>query len=417
MNEHHPVCEGARLTALIRRHRLAAIPVAVAVAAAAASVLFSPASAHGHGFTTTVYVDATAPGPGVVRAEIGLEYDLLVLSVSDAEDAPEFFEDGMDVFGTGEEADALNAHPEAIVDYVTERLQVSADDVPCVPERAGALTVTERHDVPYAVLTLDYGCEPAAAHELRSALFPDEEGFVRGTVTIVDYVVDHTSGSATLTRQEPAFSTEQTLFERLGRFFVLGSEHLLFGIDHILFLLALIVGSRRLRDIVLAATAFTVAHSVTFILAALGVVSLPAALVEPLIALSIAVVGCWYLWRVWQERRQPVHLPAPTTDAGFDRTQMARFAVVFGFGLLHGVGFAGALGIHEPSSWSLLGALLVFNLGIEAVQVAIIVVSFPILLAIRKAAPRTGLVLGVVIAAGVTLMGLVWFVERLLGIG
>ncbi|MFK4834837.1 HupE/UreJ family protein [Microbacterium sp. ZW T2_14] len=403
------------MTALIRRHRTTWIAVGIAVAAA--SVLLAPAAAHGHGFTTTVYVDATAPEPGVVRAEIGLEYDLLVLSASAAEDAPEFFEDGMDVFGTGEEAEALTAHADAIVDYVTQRLELTADDVPCLPERAGALRVDERHDVPYAVLTLDYGCEPAAAHELRSTLFPDEEGFVRGTVTIVDYEVDHTAGSATLTRQDPAFSTEQTLLERLGRFFVLGSEHLLFGIDHILFLLALIVGSRRLRDIVLAATAFTAAHSVTFILAALGVVSLPAALVEPLIALSIAVVGCWYLWRVWRQRREPAQLFAPTTGGGFDRTQLARFAVVFLFGLLHGVGFAGALGIHEPSSWSLLGALLVFNLGIEAVQVAIIVVTFPILLALRKAAPRTGLVVGVVIAAAVTLMGLVWFVQRLLGIG
>ena len=58
-----------------------------------------------------------------------------------------------------------------------------------------------------------------------------------------------------------------------------------------------------------------------------------------------------------------------------------------------------------------------FNLGIEAVQVAIIVVLFPILLAIRKAAPRKGLVVGVAIAAGVTFVGLVWFVQRLLGIG
>ena len=397
------------------RHRLASI--ALAVSAVAASSLLIPGAAHGHGFTTTVYVDATVPEPGVVRAEIGLEYDLLVLSVSDAEDAPEFFEDGMDVFGTGEEAEALNAHPGAIVDYVAERLEITADDVRCVPERAGAVTVTERHDVPYAVLTLDYDCEPAAAHEVRSTLFPDEEGYVRGTVTIVDYEVDHTSGSATLTREEPAFSTQQPLFERLARFFVLGSEHLLFGIDHILFLLALIVGSRRLRDIVLAATAFTVAHSVTFILAALGVVSLPAALVEPLIALSIAVVGCWYLWRVWRRRGQAAQLAAPATGTGPDRTELARFAVVFGFGLLHGVGFAGALGIHEPSSWSLLGALLVFNLGIEAVQVAIIVVLFPVLLVIRKAAPRTGLALGVGVAACVALVGLVWFVQRLLGIG
>ena len=265
----------------------------------------STAPAAAHGFSTVVYADASEGDDGTVRTELELEYDLLVVSVADFEDAPQFFEDGMDVFQTGDEAMALNAHADEIADYVSKRFEVTAAGAACDPERVGDLDVTERQGVPYAVLTLDFTCEPADAHEFRSALFPDDEEYVKGTVTILEYDLDGRAGNATLTREASLFNTEQALIERFSHFFVLGAEHLLFGIDHILFLLALIVGSRRLRDIVLAATAFTVAHSVTFILAALGLVSVPAAIVEPLIAASIAVVAVWYLWREWIERRNP----------------------------------------------------------------------------------------------------------------
>ncbi len=197
---------------------------------------------------------------------------------------------------------------------------------------------------------------------------------------------------------------------------MLGAEHLLFGIDHILFLLALIVGSRRMRDVVLAATSFTIAHSVTFILAAIGVVSVPAAIVEPLIALSIAVVALWYLWRVWTERKDPLAAATRRDQPGLDATDRARFFVVFGFGLMHGLGFAGALGIDEPFSWPLLGSLLVFNVGIEAVQIGIIVVVFPLLLLLRGRAPRVGLAVGITVAAGVAVMGMVWSAQRVLAI-
>lgn len=407
----------SRITRTTLHRTIASAAASIALAVVAALTLLASPPAQAHGFTTTVYVDATAPEPGVVRTELGLEYDLLVLSASDLERSTGLFEDGMDVFGTGEEAGALNAHPNTIVDYVTERFAVTADGEACTPTRAGELTVTERHDVPYAVLTLDFACEPAQAHEIQSTLFPDEEEYVQGTVAIVEYDIDHMAGTATLTREAPSFSTQQQPLERLGRFFVLGSEHLLFGIDHILFLVALIVGSRRLRDIVVVATTFTVAHSVTFILAALGIVTLPAAVVEPLIALSIAVVAGWYLWQVWRARRDPQALLAVPTGKGFDRGDRARLAVVFAFGLLHGLGFASALGIDEPASWSLLLALLVFNLGIEAVQVAIIVVAFPLLTLLRNRAPKAGLLVGVVLSAGVAVMGLVWLVQRLLGIG
>jgi hypothetical protein len=102
---------------------------------------------------------------------------------------------------------------------------------------------------------------------------------------------------------------------------------------------------------------------------------------------------------------------------GLDRADGARLAVVFGFGLMHGLGFAGALGIDEPFSWPLLLSLLVFNVGIEAVQVSIILAVFPLLLLLRGRTPMAGLVVGVTIAVGVAVMGLVWFVQRVLGIG
>jgi hypothetical protein len=90
---------------------------------------------------------------------------------------------------------------------------------------------------------------------------------------------------------------------------------------------------------------------------------------------------------------------------------------VFAFGLMHGLGFAGALGIEEAWSWTLLWSLLVFNVGIEAVQLGLIALIFPVLTLLRRRAPRAGLWVGVAIASVVTVMGLVWFVQRILGIG
>lgn len=392
----------------------------VALAVALLAVLVPVASADAHGFSSVVYVDASKPAgapKGAVRATIELEYDLLVVSVADFEDVPQFFDDGMDVFQTGDEASALNAYADDITAYVSQRFEVTAGDRACTSDRKGNLDATLRNDVPYAIVTLDFTCDPVSAHTFRSSLFPDEEAYVQGTVTILEYDLDGQAGSATLNAETPVFSTEEPVLERFGHFFVLGAEHLLFGIDHILFLLALIVGSRRLRDIVLAATAFTVAHSVTFIFAALGFVTVPARIVEPLIAASIAVVAVWYLWRVWLERSNPSALLAPPNRKGLDRLDLARLGVVFGFGLLHGLGFASALGIDEQFSWPLLGSLLVFNLGIEAVQLSIILVVFPLLMLLRGRTPRAGLLVGVVTAAGVALMGLIWFAQRLFGLG
>ncbi|MDX2811575.1 HupE/UreJ family protein [Streptomyces sp. NPDC006207] len=376
-------------------------------------------SALAHGFTSTVYVDVAPADGGRIRTTLQLEYDLFVVSAADYQHDDTLFREGTAAFDAGDataQAAALEAHATSAVAYATGRFTVSSDGKACTPAQAGGFTMGRREGVPYATLRLDWNCPQGEDREVRSGLFPDSEGYVKGTKTIVTYAVDGSSGSAALDAEHPSFSIGQSWYERFWEFFRLGAEHLLTGIDHILFLLALIAGSRRPREIVLAATSFTLAHSVTFMLAALGVVDVPARIVEPVIALSIAVVAGWYLWRIWRRGDHATDLEAAGQGHfSLDRAGWTRLGVVFCFGLVHGLGFAGALGIDEAWSWTLLWSLLVFNVGIEAVQLAIIAVVFPLLLVLRRRSARAGLWTTGAISAGVSVMGLVWFVQRVSG--
>jgi hypothetical protein len=389
---------------------------------ASAILLLTAASAFAHGFSSVVYVDATAPEKGHVRTVLGLEYDLLVVSAADAENADPLFQDGTAAFDDKDPAEmvaAADKHAGTIVAYVTKRFGVGVEGGgACKPTRDGGFRIEQRVGVPYAFVALDFACPAGGdAHVIRSELFPDAEEYVRDTKTIVTYDLDFTSGSASLEAEHPSFSTHQSLLERYWEFFRLGAEHLYTGIDHILFLLALIAGSRRLREIVLTASTFTLAHSVTFILAALGLVAVPASIVEPTMALSISVVAALHLWRIFRRGAEAAELERHEHGLlGLDASGRARLVAVFCFGLVHGLGFAGALGIDEAFSWTLLSSLLVFNAGIEFVQLAIIAAVFPVLALLRRRAPLAGLSATGAIAAGVCAMGLVWFAERALSL-
>ncbi|NGN94087.1 HupE/UreJ family protein [Nocardioides sp. KC13] len=426
------------------------VPTGVRLLAAAVLAMLAPLllvlPASAHGFTSTVYAELTERSDGVLSTELEMEYVLLVRSVAKAEADPGLESEAKAAFqASGADVGLIEDHRDAVLGYLGDRFRVSADGQACASSMAGELRTTERDGVPHLVVTLDHACPEVAddvAYEVSSELFPESEGFVGSTETILEYSLPEASGSTVLTAEDPSFSTDESSPTRLLDFFVLGAEHLLFGIDHVLFLVALIVGARRPRDILLAATAFTAAHSVTFILASLGLVSVPAAIVEPVIALSIAAVAAWHVWVSWRDGRpgsaaasraasngiDPAPVPAgggalalavrTSTDAA-PRTagERVRLAVVFGFGLIHGLGFAGAFGIDEPFSWRLLGSLLVFNLGIEVVQLAIVALVFPVLLVLRRRQPVIGWWLGVVAAAGVAVVGLYWFVQRVLGVG
>ena len=157
----------------------------------------------------------------------------------------------------------------------------------------------------------------------------------------------------------------------LPAYFVLGIEHILSGIDHVFFVIGLILLVPALWRLVGALTAFTVAHSITLGAAALGFAGLPQASVEVVIALSILVVG----YEVVRASRGITGL-----------TSAMPWAVAFGFGLLHGFGFAGALAEIGLPQDAKLGALLLFNLGVETGQLMIVLLAVPI---VRWIATRT----------------------------
>lgn len=142
-----------------------------------------------------------------------------------------------------------------------------------------------------------------------------------------------------------------------GRYVLLGFTHILpKGLDHVLFVLGIFLLSRRLRSILLQVSAFTVAHSITLALSMFGLVSLPSSIVEPAIALSIAYIA---LENMFMTDLKPW-----------------RLALVFGFGLLHGLGFAGALRDVGLPRADFLTALLGFNVGVELGQLTVIAVAF-----------------------------------------
>ena len=137
----------------------------------------------------------------------------------------------------------------------------------------------------------------------------------------------------------------------------LGFTHILpQGYDHMLFVLGLFLFAPQWRPLLLQVTAFTLAHTLTLGLAVFGVVSVSPRIVEPLIALSIVWVGV-------ENLRQ--------RELGWTRT-----AVVFGFGLLHGLGFAGALTELGVERATLVPALLCFNCGVEAGQISVLAIAF-----------------------------------------
>ncbi len=174
----------------------------------------------------------------------------------------------------------------------------------------------------------------------------------------------------------------------------LGVEHLATGLDHILFVVALVLAGGLLRRIVKIITCFTLAHSITLGVAALGVFSLSPRLVEPLIALSIAVVAIETI------RRKP-------------ESKDIRPYLAFGFGLIHGFGFAGGILEKGFPQEAVAPALLGFNIGLEIAQIVVAIVALSVLSLIAKLQPLKLPRVRVGVAYGLSLIALFWFVQRL----
>jgi hydrogenase/urease accessory protein HupE len=182
--------------------------------------------------------------------------------------------------------------------------------------------------------------------------------------------------------------------DRFFRFLVLGIEHILTGYDHLAFLLAVLLTGGSLSSNARIITSFTIAHSLTLALATFGVFTLPATIVEPLIAASIVFVGIENLVR---------------------RQLARRWLVTFGFGLIHGLGFAQILRELGIAKMGIRGAipLLSFNLGVELAQLSIAALTLPLIWRLQR---RPTFILKHVPALSLllTLAGIYWLIARTL---
>jgi hydrogenase/urease accessory protein HupE len=234
---------------------------------------------------------------------------------------------------------------------------------------------------------------PTAAVGIRTVMFPYDpihqtflniyEGPVLATQAILDR--DHDTF-------EYFAGTPQGTFAVVRKFVVAGVRHILIGPDHLLFLIGLLLLGGTLRQLAVVVTAFTLAHSLTLSLAVLSLVTPPKWIIEPAIALSIVYVGADNL------------LARGARDV--------RAWIAFGFGFIHGFGFANVLREMDLPGRALGWSLCSFNVGVELGQLTVVIVVASGLAALRARSPSAGRRVVVVGSICVMVAGTFWFVQR-----
>jgi len=203
------------------------------------------------------------------------------------------------------------------------------------------------------------------------------------------------ASNTTVTLSAPA----PLLLSTMQRYLVTGIEHIFLGYDHIAFLVGVVLWARRFVPVIKIVTAFTIAHSITLSLAALNIIVLPGAVVEPAIAASIVFVAM---------------------ENFFSRDIDSRWRVTFAFGLIHGFGFASALREFGLPANAVVPALAAFNIGVEVGQVAIVSIVVPALIvldrlmATDRAKPVRTASLVYALSLLISLLGSYWLLTRLL---
>lgn len=298
------------------------------------------------------------------------------------------------------EPDVANRYRDALVALLGPRLNLEFDGRPVTVTWGGIEVVPDRQSLRLAFTVS--GGRPARI-TLRAYVFPYDpihQTFVNiyeDTALTHQAILDATRQSA-----EYYSGTVQGRFSVITTFVLSGIGHILIGPDHILFLVGLLLLGGTLKRLTLIVTSFTIGHSITLSLAALDIVSPPSQFVEPLIALTIVVVGA--------DNLLVLRSPADRTHQATD----IRAWLAAGFGLIHGFGFAYVLKEFGLPQSALGWSLFAFNLGVEIGQLLIVGVVATVLVLLRRHSPQAARQVAFAGSAAVVLAGLYWFVERVL---
>ncbi len=306
----------------------------------------------------------------------------------------------------------LRARQADVTGYVLGRLSLGAEGAPCPLSPDGALRVVRHSDGAYAVLAFAALCPAApAALDVDYSLLFDRDSQHRGIVQVAGAGASETLVLTASRHTERVSLDGLSPWRRFGEMVVQGGIHIFEGLDHLLFLFALLLPSvlRReedgrwtpvahfgpaLRDVVKVVSAFTVAHSLTLSAAVLGLVSLPSRFVESAIALSVI---------------------AAALNNVFPVVRGTRWVVALALGLLHGFGFASTLADLGPATGNLAVTLVGFNVGVELGQLACVAGFLPLAFALRGSVLyRRALFVGGSVAIAV--VACAWLAERAFGV-
>lgn len=341
----------------------------------------------------------------VERSELRGQWDIALRDLD--------FAIGLDADGNGEITwGELRSRHAEIAAYALARLKIEADGAACTVT-AGEQLVDEHTDGSYTVLRFTARCprEPAVVG-LDYRLFADIDPQHRGLLRLQALGATRTAVFSPEAAAQRFELRRASALAQFADYLREGVWHIWIGFDHILFLLSLLLpavltlvgGAGRWQpvatlrvagiDVLKIVTAFTVAHSITLTLATLGVVSLPSRAVEATIAASVVLAALNNLKPVFRGRR---------------------WTMAFGFGLIHGFGFASVLADLGLPRDALVLALVGFNVGVELGQLAIVAVFLPLAFVLRRTGfYRRGVFVGGSLA--IAALAAAWFVERAFGL-
>lgn len=291
----------------------------------------------------------------------------------------------------------LSSQKESIASFLQKDLRIDVDSKPLTMELLSMEVVT-KDSTRGVVLQLKFSDdETIEQFNMHYDLVFEDAPFHKSMLSVrsgdffyQDILENHRKDIQVTLPLSAVDPSDQSAGSILWKYFLIGIEHIIFGFDHLLFLLSLVLIATRFKDTLKIVTAFTIAHSITLIMTSTGLIRVVSSWVEALIALSICYVALENI---------------------FVKKVKWRWILTGAFGLIHGMGFAGALSDLGFAKNNLLGSLLMFNLGVEAGQLMVLCLVLPLLLWLRKFPWYRKLMISA--SCLIFVLAFYWLIERL----